>query len=237
MARTKAWHRRARADFWLWVGALLIGAWGLFYPLPYGLSMFVQIAGAVTFLALPFVRPKRFPLLKTNGMPATAAQIAPIFVLVLWVRSLLDFNLLDWLEPALPALAAGLLLAWLTRAAARRMTPPPKRANVRASMTSLLLLGIGVGWGATVEANILLDGSAPTVHRLRVAQKWISGGRYPRHHVQLLPRVEALGGTDFRVDPRIYGGAATGSDLCVEERPGLLGIRWYEVAFCGQRAR
>ena len=234
MARTSAAQRRARADLWLWAGALCVGAWGLLYPLPYGLCMSVQIGGAVAFLALPFVRPKRFPLLKKNGTLGTAAQIATIFVFILTIRSLLDFNLIDWSEPLAPAVAAGLLLAGLARAAGRHIDPPPRRANVHASMTGLLFMGLGLGWGATVEVNVLLDRSTLAIHRLTVERKWVSGGRYARDHLQLVPRIEALGGTDFRVEPHVWRRAAIGAAACVEERPGLLGIRWYQVTLCGE---
>ena len=232
MARTRAWHRRARADLWLWAGAMLVGAWGLLYPLPYGLCVLALGAGASTFLALPFASPRRFPLLKKNGMLGTSPQIAVIFAFLLAMRALLDFNLVDWFAPAVAAVGAGLLLAALAARAARRADPPLTRTKASGGAIALFLMGLGLGWGVAVQATVLLDHSEPMSFRLRVEEKWITHGRIERHHVRLAPRIEELGGIDFRVDPGVYGRASVGDELCVELRRGFLAFRWYEVITC-----
>src|SRR6218665_1451972 len=72
VARPKAAPRRDRADLWLWAAALAVAAWAIFYPRPYGLCILVLAGGALAFLALRFARPRRFPVLKKNGMLGTA---------------------------------------------------------------------------------------------------------------------------------------------------------------------
>ena len=197
----------------------------------------VLIVGALTFLALPFAWPGRFPLFR-NGKPGTAVEIAVVFTFVLTLRSIHDFLLLDWYEPLLPAALGGLLLAGLPAAAARRADPPPTGVWTGAGVTTFLLIGLGLGWSLAVQANALLAEAEPAVHRLRLEQKWTTsasdGGT--SYFARLIPEIEGMRGTDYRVSEEVYAATPIGAELCLARWQGFLGYRFYGVGACEEPA-
>jgi hypothetical protein len=96
---------------------------------------------------------------------------------------------------------------------------------------SFLLAGAAFGLGASIEANMLLDGSTQATHRLQVTGKWVARGRATRWHLALAAPNE-LGIDDVHVSDWLYANAPVGQYVCVQSRGGALGFRYYWVEIC-----
>lgn len=232
MARISKWRRRRRTDWILFGAAGLLGSWGFLYPRPYPLCIIVLGAGALALLALPRFTQGALRLVDRNHHFIGAGDAALILSITLAVRALMDFNLIDWIEPLLVALATGILLGLL----APVVQPPPDpssylRNRARAA-GSFFLIGLMFGWGATVEANVLLDRSEPGIFRMRVEDKWPVRGRYQSWHLRLAPESEGPEGGDYRVGGPLYARAPVGQSVCVHQWEGYFGFRWYSVETC-----
>jgi hypothetical protein len=218
---------------WILFGAAgLLALWGFLYPLPYRPCIILLGTGTLAALALPRLTKGAFRLVDRNHHFVGVGDAALILSITLAVRALMDFNLIDWVGPLLVAAATGILFAFF----APVIQPPTEpssysRSRARAAV-SFLLIGLVFGWGATVEANVLLDRSEPGIFRMRVEDKWPVTGRYRSWHLRLAPESEGPEGGDYRVDGSLYARVPIGQLVCVHQWQGYFGFRWYSVETC-----
>jgi hypothetical protein len=231
MARARRLHIVFSPGSWLIIAAALLCGWALLYPAPYGLCISLLGTGALAALALPRLSGGYFRLEGKGRQIGAAGQVALYLSMILAIRALVDVDMIDWKGPLLIAGACGLLFAGLGMAA----DPPAMRSSSRGRATgvalSLFLAGVAFGWGASVEADMLLDRSAPATHRLRVTEKWVVHGRSIRLHLGLAAP-NGLGLDNVHVSDWLYTHTQVGEEVCVQSRGGALGFRWYWVERC-----
>lgn len=200
--------------------------WRWFFPQPY--SLVVTVLAFLPWLAI-FIAARSEGLFrivgdKNDAHPNLAAPfIVPGFVLML--RSF-DFHLLQ-LEPAL-MLAVGIGMAlWIAAAAA-----DPWLRQKRASLFIMLLFCAAYGYGASTEANALLDRSSATVYAVRILGKHTLSGRSTTYYLTLAAWGQQQVDSDVSVPRSFYQSVKTGERVCVAVRPGALRIPWYVVREC-----
>ena len=101
-------------------------------------------------------------------------------------------------------------------------------------MLLFLLLSTGAyAYGLAVEADALLDGSPSAVFQVNVLNKWVSNGRFViSWHIQLGPCGPRQDVSDVSVLYSLYKSIQIGGRVCVNLRPGALGIPWYYLKTC-----
>jgi hypothetical protein len=167
-------QNRAKVLNWI---AGIAAARGFFYPRPYQLAMatlgivpLVAIAMLATGGALYQVRGRR------NDARADLSIAFLLPGLVMALRGLLDFNLLEWM-PIIKATIAGTVL--LTILLASR--------GMRESRWAILPFSVVYLFGAMTQANTLLDRSKRQVFPVRVLNKRISNGNTTTYYFQVEP--------------------------------------------------
>ncbi|MFA5951856.1 MAG: DUF1444 family protein [Hyphomicrobium sp.] len=207
---------------------ILVTAWALLSPWPYGLSM--ASLGAFPLIALALVVFSRGLFMIDAPATYAHANVGTAFYLpgfVLMVRVLLDFNMVNWWPPIVAGAAVSVVLVSIAVAADRRM-----RRRRWVALVNMLLAG-AYGFGATVEANALLDRSQPTVFRSAIIYKEISYGRAKRFKLRLAPWGPLDEPTEATVPKELYDKLETGGSACVLFRRGAFDMPWFIVLGCG----
>jgi hypothetical protein len=102
----------------------------------------------------------------------------------------------------------------------------------RGTAVLLLFIGCGYGYGAGLQVNALLDGSAPQAYRVLVVSRHVSHGKSTSYHLQLAPWGPNVGGQDLMVSPSRYAQTRPGDSVCMLLRPGALNVAWSELGQC-----
>jgi hypothetical protein len=212
-------QNRAKVLNWI---AGIAAAWGFFYPRPYQLAMatlgivpLVAIAMLATGGALYQVRGRR------NDARADLSIAFLLPGLVMALRGLLDFNLLEWM-PIIKATIAGTVL--LTILLASR--------GMRESRWAILPFSVVYLFGAMTQANTLLDRSKRQVFPVRVLNKRISNGNTTTYYFQVEPWGPRPGVNEINVPSSIYGAVSAGQNACVLLWKGAMQAPWYIVRTC-----
>lgn len=226
-ARAERAESLARAQVFakiLTAATVAAALWNWFFPQAYSLTVLAFLPWLAVLITARSEGLFRIIGEKNDAHPDMAVPfILPGFVLML--RSF-DFHLLQ-LEPAL-VLSAGIgLVLWIAAAAADSFLRQ-KRSN----LVFMLLFAAAYGYGASREANSLLDQSPATVYRTALADKHVSSGRYTTYYLALAPWGPDMEMGDVSVPRSFYQSVKTGDKVCVMVRPGALRIPWYAVRRC-----
>jgi len=208
---------------------LALFAWSLIYPRPY---LLVAILLLLTpWAAVEMVRRFR-GLIRFDGKPGDiypnvgAALILP--GAALFVRAILDWQILGWPK----ALAYGLLVAagllWLFL----KFSTGELGGKLATSIASVVF--VAYGYGTVITVNCLWQPQAVEIFETRILAKRISpGSRSPTSYVLEL---EAWGPydepTEADVLPALYHRTREGDAVCPALRHGGLGVPWFTVRSC-----
>jgi hypothetical protein len=102
------------------------------------------------------------------------------------------------------------------------------------AMALMLFVAGAYGWGLVATADVVLDKSAPASYTTAVQDKHESRGRSTSYYLELAPW-GPLQRNDVRVSRTTYEGASIGDPVCLELRPGVLHVQWYQVVACAER--
>lgn len=131
-------------------------------------------------------------------------------------------------DALLPAAIAGLLLFAASLLADERLW--------KASATAGYLLFCSLyGYGAAIQANVLLDRSRPAHFTATVLSKQIIRGKSTSYQLRLAPWGPRDKASGVAVDRPFYNSVRAGSEVCIQMRDGALGIRWFTVAACNNQ--
>ena len=108
----------------------------------------------------------------------------------------------------------------------------PWLKNHRGTTLLLLLLCCSYGYGAGMQVNALLDGSAPQTYRVGVTAKHVSHGKSTSYHLTLAPWGPKVSGQDLMVPYSQYAVVKPGDTVCMLLRSGALGVAWSELGRC-----
>lgn len=202
-------------------------AWAFLAPWPYGLAM--ATLGALPLVALVLVIVSR-GLFRLDGPANDArASLGLMFFLpelVLMIRVILDLDLLNWWPPIIAGIAVGVVLMAIAAAVDRHLRRRPWM------VLGCMLFASAYGFGATVEANALLDRSQPSVFRSTVISKKTSRGRVTRYLLELSPWGELKEPVEATVSRALHDMLEPGASACVVQRRGAFGFPWFIVLAC-----
>jgi hypothetical protein len=96
----------------------------------------------------------------------------------------------------------------------------------------LLLPNGAYAYGATVEANALLDRNPARVFEAEVVYKRVSTGRYVTSWHLELGAWGPIGASQVSVPRTLFDAVQMGGQVCALLQPGAFGISWYYLAKC-----
>jgi uncharacterized membrane protein YsdA (DUF1294 family) len=222
LARIARARRLAR---WGTVVATAAALWGWFLPRPYPLAMAILAVlpwGAV----LAAARSRGVIALDERRNEARPNLAIPLFLpgAVLLLRALLDVQLLE----GGTALAATVIASTVLTAAALAADAGLRRRPWMI-LVLFVLLG-GWGYGAPVEANVLLDRSQPEVFETTVLAKHVQRGKgWTTYELELGPWGPRRQPEGAAVPRKIYDAVEPGDAVRVRVKPGALGMPWLTV--------
>jgi hypothetical protein len=118
------------------------------------------------------------------------------------------------------ALASAATSLWLV----------PSLRTTRWGLGGTLIMAFAYGYGLASAVNRDLDPASATAHPTVVEERLPADGR--DRSVRVAPWGPRIAPEEFTVAGDFYDRVSTGEKLCVELSPGVLGVRWYELAKC-----
>jgi hypothetical protein len=225
--RTEALRRGKRLSTILTIATVMIAVWAGIYPYPYRLVICVLMLLPWVALAV-VVRAGglfRIDAKKNSPHPNVALPfIMPGFLLML--RVVTDVNLLQWMTPLYLSIALTCVLGTAALLADRSLS------RSRGTAILLFVLSMAYGFGASMQANALLDHSPGSSYRAEVTGKYISGGRHTTYELYLAPWGPKREQDKVSVSRWFYDSVEPGDAVCVVLRDGALHVPWYTVGHC-----
>ena len=212
---------------WLTRGALLISAWGLFYPRPYQLIM--GILAAVPLLAVMLMlRSRGVYEMEGRRNDARPSLVIPFLIpsCVLAIRAITGVNFLRWMPLFTLCLVGACALTLLVASADRRMR------ERRAAMGGIFLIAAFYALGVAAQADELFDRSTPQVFRVAVLSKRVSSGKSTTYYLRVEPWGPKQDANDVSVPARLYDVVLPKQTVCINLLQGALKIPWYFATAC-----
>ena len=202
-------------------------AWGWLYPRPYEAAMAtLGVIPAIAVIALATGQ----GLYQVEGRRHDArADLSVAFLVpgaVLALRSLWDFEFLEWMPILKMAIVASVILTILLVGADRGMR------ERRWAFLAFLLLCFLYAFGAMAQANALLDHSEGQVFRTLVLAKRISSGKSTTYYFMVDPWGPRNKPNEVSVSRALYQATPIGDAVCVSLGKGALGAPWFVVRAC-----
>lgn len=200
----------------------VLGLWGFVYPAPYVLV--ISLLAALPWIALELVRRSAGLFRVDAGRNDVHPTVAVAFIvppMVLLLRAATDFNVVQSLSTVAVTLGIGGCLLFAMFVADRS-----QRGKV-GSGVALGLFCLAYGYGATIEANVLLDRSSPTTYEVVVIDKHVSRGKTTSYNLELGPWGSIAKPNKLRVGRATYDPIQPGDILLIDLRKGAMGVNWY----------
>lgn len=150
--------------------------------------------------------------------------ILPGFVLAL--RSVWDFEFLEWLPILKLAIVGSMVLTILLVGADRGMR------ERRLAFLVFLFLSSFYTFGAMAQTNALLDRSEGQVFQTQVLAKRISSGKSTTYYFMVDPWGPRSQPNELSVSRALYQATPVGQSVCVWLRKGSLRVPWFVVGSC-----
>jgi hypothetical protein len=207
--------------------AFAAAAWGFFHPRPYTIAVVTLAVLPLAAMALLVSGRGRYAVQELRGDARPSLDVVLVLPgMVLMVRALTDYDVVD-LQPLL----AWTALASILIAALLALSDPALRRRWFHPAVMLLLMAPYPA-GALTAANALLDRAPAEVFRVAVVGKRITSGKRKSCELRLAawgPREEE---ENVEVGRALYREVEVGDTVCVQLRPGALGVRWFQVKSC-----
>jgi hypothetical protein len=224
---------RARAIAW-GLSALSFGAlfWLMLFPRSYSrLAIVLTALLPLVALRLQFTGDGAYRLrLDARKGDPHPSLLVPLMIpgLALMVRSVMEFNLLEWRVPVvLGALGTAIYAAFIWRSDAHL------RAQGWVALLALPLV-FPYPYGLLATVNGAFDSSEPQVFSVEVLGKWVSRGKGTAYHVTLAPWGPSLEPRETTVSRPLYEHIGRGGHVWVLLKHGALGMPWYVVQYEAQ---
>jgi len=208
------------------LAAIVIAAWALFRPQPYGLVVTLLIALPLLAVIAVVARQSLFRIGLGSGYGANLASACAVPACALFARTLFDLNLVSWLP--LTAFAIAIAIVFLI-AVLRRET------HLRRRWWRLLAAASLAGayvFGALGQANMLLDRAPQAVLRSRITDKHLGHSRIASYHLTLAPWGPMTAPHDATVSRDVYEGAEIDDPACIRLHDGAFGMAWFTATAC-----
>jgi hypothetical protein len=218
---------RRWAGYASWIG-LALALWLWVYPRPYDVAVAINILLPLVALTVASRWPGLVTLVRDQEAEPTINLSAFWFIPsgALAVRAMLDFDMIDWIQP----LCGGLGLAAIPFLLALRAERAARQPWM-ALFSAVILLAWG--YGTISLANVRLNRAPPKIHRAVVVGH---GGSADDDPTLSLRAVDAGANLpvikDLDVSETRFNASPIGSVACVAIYPGWLGWRSAEIVEC-----
>lgn len=209
-----------------WVAGIA-SVWGWLYPRPYELA--IAILAVIPGIAVILLATGGGLYQMEGRRHDVRADLFLAFIVpaaVLTLRSVWDFEFLEWLLILKLAIVASMILTILVVGADRGMR------ERRWAFLVFLFLSFFYSFGAMAQANALLDRSEGQVFQTQVLAKRISSGKSTTYYFM----VDAWGPrskpNEVSVSSALYQATPVGQNVCVWLRKGSLNVPWFVVGDC-----
>ena len=203
--------------------------WAYIYPHPYQLA--ILLLALLPWCAVIIVALSRglicFDTLRNDVRPQVALMLM-MPALVLGMRALLDFNVVDVTRTLEFGFIAGLPLVFVVSLVGQRNQPRPWVLP----LLMLLVVSLPYGGGLVAFADVMFDHQASQVFQTQVLRKYISSGKHPQPYLVLAPWGPEIMGDRVAVSRAYYSHARVDTPVCVNLHHGAVGLRWYGVHDC-----
>jgi hypothetical protein len=204
--------------------AAAIAAWGAFYPEPYDAGIYANLALPIVCLFAVIISQGRLSLTDDNTSGRVSLSGLAFFSICALLLTAVApcAHLIDWIVPAVAAVAAAFIFTALIAVVERRF-------NWEIAWATLIMSGL-YAWSAGVVLNDILDHAKPRIERVQVLGKETRGSD-PDYELHL-----AAWGTfdakEYEVSRKLYDKAEVGQAVCIRIYPGWLGWENYYVRSC-----
>jgi hypothetical protein len=223
------------------LGGAVVTVWALFFPRPYDLVIVLLVGFFLITCMIFFQSNGSYEIagLRYDPRPSLAIAFGGCSV-ALMIRSIRDLPLLSFAPTVLMAVVGGLVLTIIVadvdrkaRESGKFQFGDQKLSRRLGFFAGVLIFTISYSFGATVQANALLDKSVPVTYRVVVLRKSVYNDRRVTDWELWLapwgPREEAK---SVSVASSLYRSVAPGQSVCVDLHGGALKIPWYVVKEC-----
>jgi hypothetical protein len=208
--------------------AIGVSIWTFVYPEPYEFAIIASAILPILAIATIFFS-KGLIHLDSHTWSAhphvTRAFLMP--VLALFFRAFIDFSILStntlWLPLILSVIIFNALLFFGVK----------EFRNDRKAIIPVSVFIIIFVYGFLIETNCLFDSHPPRTYTAKIVKKRIHYGVAPVWYRMIVSGWDMdKQTTEEHVSRELYTTLEEGDDVCVEVRPGFLGIPWYQLAQC-----
>lgn len=230
--RMRALAKGRRLAKILTIASFLAVLWGFLFPVPYVLA--ILILAILPWIALGIVKTSsglfRVDANRNDAHPNVAMPFL-LPGLVLMLRSVSDFNVLQSSVVALPSVGIGSLLCLSL------FTIDPTARKNRITAISFFVFSLIYGYGVTVEVNVLLDRSPASAFTAILQRKHIASGKRTTYDLELGPWGPLTKSNTLSVGRETYEAIEPGDAAFLTLRKGALGVSWYYLRAVGPADR
>ena len=227
--REKHLVKARRTAKWLNSAGGIVAAWLLLQPQPYHWAIAAGLIVPVAAMAAVWFHPGvlRLDERKNSAYPSLVTAILMPSLLLL-LRGLLDFEILDYGNLWLPAMVISVLLALAMLAGSRQFL---LQQDSRLSLVlAALAYAVLYGYAATVIYNCAYDEGRATEYTVQVLTKHKSSSKTTTYYLKVCPWGPRATADDVTVSREYYQQAKTGDKIHIYQMPGKLHVPWFTVA-------
>jgi hypothetical protein len=100
------------------------------------------------------------------------------------------------------------------------------------AMLGMLFIAGAYGFGLAEAADTIPDQAKPASYSATIENKHETQGRTTSYYLDLGPWGPMQGANSLSVSESTYEGASIGDLICLDLRPGVLRVQWYQVVAC-----
>jgi hypothetical protein len=100
------------------------------------------------------------------------------------------------------------------------------------AMIGMLFIAGAYGFGLAAAADTIPDHATPASYSVTVENKHETHGRSTSYYLDLGPWGPMQGANSLSVSYSTYEGTSIGDQVCLDLRPGVLRVQWYQVIPC-----
>lgn len=205
----------------------IASVWGWLYPRPYELA--IAILAIIPGIAVILLATGGGLYQMEGRRHDVRADLFLAFIVpsaVLTLRSVWDFEFLEWSPILKLAIVGSMVLTILVVGADRGMR------ERRWAFLAFLFLSFFYGFGAMAQANALLDRSEGQVFQTQVLAKRISSGKSTTYYFTIDPWGPRSEPNEVSVSRALYQATSVGQNVCVWLRKGSLRVPWFVIGSC-----
>lgn len=210
-----------------WAGGLIL-VWTLFIPEPYEYAILASISLPVIVLVSVIYYKGLIRIDEKKGSVYPTVFIAILMSSCgLFLRALLDYDILDYSNIWIPSIIIGTVMVALMVYATKEFNY--KQAKGYFIVLTLIIFFWGYSFGSIVTLNCMYDKSVPQIYHSTVLDKRVSSGKTTTYYFELLAWGAQTESDDVSVSEKLYNYLEVGDSVNIYLKRGQLEIPWFIV--------